>query len=150
MNVVITNHAKPEWANGQPTGKDTFDGYGKSDYLLDLVLEVSKRGKERYATVRKTRLEESFPEGESFVISYDEIANRYGREVLERTSVAVTLASAEQIAEAERLVELLKISQEQVEKWWENEKATSWVEMPATRMQACIEYMNKRIQGAIK
>ena len=150
MNVVIINHAKGQWLNGQPSGRDTFAGYSKADYLLDLVIEVQKRGKDRYGVVRKTRMEEAFPEGESFLFSYDEIAKRYGREDLERTVTTVVLATAQQIAEAERLVALLKIDQETVEKWWEKEKASSWEEMPESRMSACIEYMTKTIQGVSK
>ena len=92
MNVIITSHSKAEWKNGAPTGVNTFDCYGKLDYLFDLVFEIQKRGKERVGIVRKTRCV-GFEEGEVFPFSYDEIANRYGREVLERSASQEVLAS---------------------------------------------------------
>ena len=51
---------------------------------------------ERVGVVRKTRIE-AFPEGEVFPFCYQEIASRYGREVLERDSVAQELATPDQI-----------------------------------------------------
>jgi hypothetical protein len=83
MNVIITSHAKGEWKNGAPTGTDTFDCYARLDYLFDLVFQIQKRGKDRVGIVRKTRCI-GFEEGEVFPFSYEEIADKYGREVLER------------------------------------------------------------------
>lgn len=115
MNVVITSHAKGKWVRSKDAkGKEvavqegnTFDCYGRLDYMFDLMFEVEKRGKERVGIVRKTRVA-AFPEGEVFPFSYDVIADRYGRAILERDAVAVPLATAEQVAEILGILDGLK------------------------------------------
>jgi hypothetical protein len=146
MNVIITSHAKGEWKNGAPTGTDTFDCYGKLDYLFDLVFQIQKRGKERVGVVRKTRCQ-GFEEGEVFPFSYEEIALRYGRDVLERTATPEQIASAEQVADIRRLVEVLKVSSDTTDKWLDKAGAERWEEMPAEAIQKCIDHLNKTIAG---
>jgi hypothetical protein len=105
MNVVLISRAKDSWVRGKDaSGKDvaaqdgiTFDFFGRSDYIFDLVIEVSRIGKVLKGRVRKSRIE-AFPLEDRFDFSYDEIANRYGRDVLERKSVTVELATKEDIA----------------------------------------------------
>jgi hypothetical protein len=147
MNVIITSHAKGEWKNGAPTGTDTFDCYGKLDYLFDLVLNLQKRGKERVGKVIKTRIA-GFEESEVFPFSYDEIANRYGRDVLETDAVPQSLATAEQVAEVVRLVELLKVPAETQEKWLDKALAANWAEMPADSIGKCIDWCKSQINNA--
>jgi hypothetical protein len=146
MNVIITSHAKGEWKNGQPTGTDTFDCYARLDYLFDLVFQIQKRGKERVGIVRKTRCQ-GFEEGEVFPFSYDEIAGKYGREELERGAKAESLASAEQVAEITRLVDLLKVPSETTDKWLEKAMADSWAEMPADAISKCISSLTNKLAG---
>lgn len=146
MNVIITSHAKGEWKNGQPTGTDTFDCYNKLEYLFDLVFYIQKRGADRVGIVKKTRVE-SFPEGETFPFNYDEIATRYGRDVLERRAKSQTLATTEQVAELNRLVELLKIPQETQDKWLDKAQAETFAEMPTESVQACIDHLTKQVRG---
>lgn len=146
MNVIITSHAKNEYGDGMKVTGQTYDCYKKLDYLFDLVFEVQKRASDRIGVVRKSRLE-SFPDGESFPFSYEEIARKYGREILERDSVAQQLASPEQVAEAERLVELLKVEPETVKKWLDKALSETFAEMPEESIQKCIEYMNGKIKG---
>ncbi len=147
MNVIITSHAKGEWKNGQPTGIDTFDCYAKLDYLFDLVFNIQKRGTDRVGIVKKTRVE-SFPEGDIFPFTYDEVATRYGRQILERAAKSETLASVEQVAELNRLIELLKTPEEVQDKWLDKAQAESFAEMPETAVAACIEHLNKQVRGA--
>src|SRR5438445_393207 len=83
----------------------TFDCYDKLDYLFDLIFEIQKRGSNRIAIIKKTRIE-GFPESENFPFSYDEIAIRYGKEILERDSIAQKLATPTQIQELKHFIEL--------------------------------------------
>lgn len=144
MNVIITSHAKGEWKNGQPTGTDTFDCYAKLDYLFDLVFMIQKRGSERVGVVKKTRID-AFPEGEVFPFSYDEIANRYGRDVLERKANTEQLATADQVAELSHLAELLKVPEETTDKWLDKAGAESFKEMPTAAAAKCIDYLKAQI-----
>ena len=146
MNVIITSHAKGEWKNGAPTGIDTYDCFNKLDYTFDLWLQIQKRGKERVGIVRKTRCA-GFEEGDVFPFSYDSIADKYGRSVLERTAVAETLATAEQVAEIVRLVDLLKIPSEVTTKWLDKALAETWAEMPADAIAKCIDHLRAQVSG---
>lgn len=142
MNVIITSHAKGEWANGAPTGKDTFDCYNKLDYLFDLCIEAKLQGPNRVGSVRKTRIA-GFEYQEIFPFSYDEIANRYGREILERNATPQELATPEQVAEIESLLSDRTNAAELKEKWLDKAGAENWAEMPQDAMQKCIEFLKK-------
>lgn len=152
MNVIVTSHAKSEYSIGTgANGKkemvligQTFDCYKKLDYLFDLVFEIQKRGKERVGVVKKTRIE-SFSDLESFPFSYDEIANRYGREVLERDAIAQVLASKEQVQEIKSLIDLLKVSEETYQKWLSKSDSERFEEMPSDSIQKCIDFLRGKI-----
>lgn len=148
MNVIITSHAKPKWIRSKDAkGKDiitedgqTFDCYGRLEYLFDLVIEIQKRGKDRVGIVRKTRID-TFPEGDTFVFTYDEIANRYGREALEKEAEPQTLATVDQVAQLNHLIHLLSFPNEEVQKWLAKAGAESFAEMPADAAQKCINFL---------
>lgn len=146
MNVIITSHAKNEYGQGMVVLGQTFDCYKKLDYLFDLVFEIQKRGKERVGIVRKTRIKE-FPDGDVFPFSYDMIADRYGRSILEKDSVAEVLASKEQVTELFRLIDLLKIPEEVYTKWLDKANAEKAEEMSSETIQKCIDHLNSKIKG---
>lgn len=148
MNVVITSHQKNLYAPGaamQVTGK-TFDGPKGLDYMFDLVFEVTKRGAgdraERVGVVRKTRIE-AFPEGEVFPFCYQEIASRYGREVLERDSVAQELATPDQIRAITEGLDARKDGQDLLEKWLTKADAETLAEMPRDAAAKCVAFLMK-------
>jgi AAA domain len=151
MNVIITSHAKPEY---KMIGKEltllgnTFDCYKKMDYMFDLILEIQKRGKERVAVIKGSRLEE-FNEDEVFPFNYDEICNRYGKEILERDCVSVELATPDQIKELQRLISLLHIEQSEVDKMLKKEEVESFEYMSNEYIQKCIGYFATKIQGEV-
>lgn len=145
MNVIITSHAKNEYGQNMAVLGQTFDCYKKLDYLFDLVFEVQKRGKDRVGLIKKSRIE-AFPDGEQFPFSYDEIANRYGREVLERSAVAEVLASKEQVDHLKHLIEIFKEPEEVTQKWLDKAEAVSFDEMNATQIEKCIKFMENKIK----
>lgn len=143
MNVIITSHAKNEYGNNMAVLGQTFDCYKKLDYLFDLVFEVQKRGKERIGFIKKTRIE-SFPDGETFPFSYDEIAKRYGREILERDAVAEKLATKEQVLRLKSLIDLYKEPEEVVQKWLDKANATTLDEMNESVISKLINHMESK------
>ena len=147
MNVIITSHAKNEYGANLAVLGQTYDCYKKLDYLFDLVFEIQKRGPDRVALVKKTRCE-TFPEGEVFPFSYDEIAHRYGKKILEKDAVAQKLATKDQVSEINRLIELLKVPEETIEKWMKKAESQSFDEMNYDYIQKCIEFLKKQISGA--
>lgn len=146
MNVIITSHAKNEYGQNMAVLGQTFDCYKKLDYLFDLVLEIQKRGKERLGVVKKSRIEQ-LTDGEQFKFSYNEIASRYGRDVLERDAVAQELADETQVREIVRLIDLIKVPEETYQKWLDKASSEKWEEMPRDAIQKCIDFLKSKIQG---
>ena len=97
MNVIITAHAKPEYGDDMKKIGTTFDGWKRLPYIFDLVLQLDKpTPSKRFARVAKTRIK-GFPDGETFEWNFDELTKRYSVEELERTAVAIEVASDEQV-----------------------------------------------------
>lgn len=146
MNVIITSHAKNEYGPGMTVIGQTFDCYKKMDYLFDLILEIQKRGKDRVAIVKGTRFEE-FKEDEIFPFSYEEISNRYGKEILERECISQALATSDQIKEMKHLIEVLHLGQDVIEKMLKKEEVEDWEYMSSEYIQKCINHAKSKIQG---
>jgi len=140
MNVIITCHSKNEYGTNMTVLGQTYDGYKKLDYLFDLVFEIQKRGAERIAITRKSRIE-SIPDGESFPFSYEEIAARYGREILERDAIPVELATDEQVKQLKQLMTANKISNEVGQKLLDRANSESFNEMTKDAIQKCIDFL---------
>ena len=143
MNVIITSHAKNEYGPNMAVLGQTFDCYKKLDYMFDLILEIQKRGKERVAVIKGSRLD-GFPEDESFSFSYDEMANRYGRDSLERNAVAEKVASKEQVDRLKYLIDLYKEPQEIVDKWLDKAHAETLEEINEEIILKLIAYMENK------
>lgn len=146
MNVIITSHAKNEYGQNLSVLGQTFDCYKKLDYLFDLVFEIQKRGKDRVGVVKKSRIE-SFPDGDHFPFSYAEIAKRYGTDILEKDAETQSLATEAQVKEIKRLVDLLKVPDETVQKWLSKANSEVFSEMPQDSIEKCIEHLKSQIKG---
>lgn len=145
MNVIITCHAKNEYGANLAVLGQTFDCYKKLDYLFDLVLQLQKRGKQKVALVKKSRIE-TFEDSETFSFSYNEIAKRYGREILERDSEAQELATPTQLADLIHLIEQFKIPIDTVQKWLDKASATELTDLPKDSAQKIIDHLTKQIK----
>lgn len=151
MNAVFIAHEKPLWGlmNGkrEEIGK-TFDGWEKLEYDLHFVLQIAKIGTGesaiRKAHVGKSRLT-GFPEGASFAWSYAEFSARYGRDVIEREVKQIILANDEQLAEITRLLEIVKLPEGMVEKWFKAASVDIWSEMDADKITACITALKGKL-----
>ena len=143
MNILITCHSKTEYGSNLAVIGNTYDGYKKLDYLFDLVFEIQKRGADRVALIKKSRIA-GLPDGESFPFSYDEIAERYGRDVLERDAVAQELATDEQVVELKRLISSLKISPDVWSKWLAKSESETFYEMPRDSIEKCISFLTSK------
>ncbi len=145
MNVIITAHSKNQYGNKLEVLGQTFDCYKKLDYLFDLVFRIEKVGKNRKAIIEKTRIE-AFPEFECIPFTYDEIAKRYGKDILERMAIPQLLAGIQQITELERLIKLLNIPDTTTVKWLTKAQAATFGEMKKDDINQCILYL----EGLIK
>jgi hypothetical protein len=143
MNVILTCHAKNEYGDNLKVIGTTFDGYKKLDYLFDLVFEIQKRGKNRVALVKKSRIE-AFEDAEVFPFSYEEVAKRYGKEILERDSKPQELASADQLIEYHRLIELFHVEPAIREKWLERCHASTPQELSKDAIEKIINHLQSQ------
>ncbi len=146
MNVILTCHSKNEYGQNLAVLGKTYDGYKKLDFLFDLVFEIQKRGKDRVGIVKKSRIE-SFSDGETFPFSYVEIAKRYGKDILEQDAVPEVIATPEQIQELKRIIDLLKVPQETVDKWLDKSNSISFDEMPEEVILKCIAHLKKQMEA---
>lgn len=151
MNVVLICHQKDEW--GQDAKGDrvqtgvTFDCWDKIEYELDLAFQVIKQGASRYGVVRKSRLL-GFPDREKFPLSYEEFALRYGKDVIEKAVATITLATTEQVAEIERLAAVIKMSDDEKQKWLTKASASEWNELSTEQATKAIAALLAKINPA--
>lgn len=143
MNVILICHEKAMWKNGEQIG-ETFDGYDKMAYELDLTLQISKRGPERIATIRKSRLE-GFPDGDTFEWSYSEFARRYGRDKIESTVSTLTPSSDDQVSRLKHLIDLGVVDAATTTKWLEKAGVDKWSDMDSDTIQKCIDFLSKKV-----
>lgn len=143
MNVIITSHSKDKFGNEMAVIGQTFDCYKKIDYLFDLVFEVQKRGDQRVAITRKTRLEE-FPDNETFNFCYEEFEKRGGKEMFEKEAKVEKLASREQVQHLRYLIDLYKEKEETIDKWLAKAKVDSFDEMNEDMIQKIIDHLESR------
>jgi hypothetical protein len=152
MNAVVIAHQKDLWGKDDKGNREvigmTFDAYEKLEYDLHLVLRIAKIGAganaKRSAYAGKSRLT-GFPEGERFDWSYPEFAARYGKDVIEKEAVPVVLASAEQVAEVKRLLEIVKLPDGTVDKWLIKASVDSIEEMSSETITACITHLQGKL-----
>jgi hypothetical protein len=148
MNVLLIAHSMPEW--GMVEGKreqigDIFDAWDRLEYELHLCLQVTEQGKSRYASVRKSRLEQ-FPKGERFPWSYDEFADRFGRGVIEADAMTVKLAPGPLVAEIEKLLTVVKVPEGWEHKFLSDNDAETWAEVTEVAAEAVIKRLRANIE----
>lgn len=147
LNIILVCHSKTKW---ERRGKDiidtgsTFDGYDKLEYILDLWVELNKGGKT--FTVKKSRVQ-SLIQGDSYPLSYEKFAELYGKEIVERESVPVTLANSAQLTQLAGLIEALNITEEQQEKNLKKLNADTWAELTESDIQIVIESLQNKIKS---
>ncbi|WP_428937429.1 AAA family ATPase [Fontivita pretiosa] len=144
MNVVVTAHAKKEYGSNLAVLGQTFDGWRQLDYWFDLVIELGKKGRKRLAKVVKTRVD-SFPDEDVFEWSYDAIRKRYDIAMLEKQAQAVQLASGQQVREMKELLNIVRLPEGTVDKWFAKAGVEVWEDMPADAIGKCIQYVKNRL-----
>jgi len=152
MTVILVCHQKDKWIR---QGKElimegsTFDGYKKLDYELDLWLETKLIGTTRYATVVKSRID-GFPVGTDIDLDFASFEKLYGKAVVEGPVKPIVLADASQVAEIKRLVELLKVPEDEFDKWLTKAQATEVEDLSKENATKMLEFLTKKIKGESK
>jgi len=147
MNIWFICHETAEWGlvNGQraEVGR-VADVWDKLIYELDLAIQASKRGPQRVAIVKKSRLT-AFPDGETFPLDYSEFAARHGKEAVEAGAESITLALPEQVAEVVKLLEIVKVADADIQKGFDKAGVTTWAEMTTEQITVWQNFLKKKI-----
>jgi len=153
MNIWFVAHESPEWGVNPTTGQREETGkipdvWDKLVYELDIGLKVQRRGNlfPAFGIVHKSRLL-GFPQGDSFQLDYVTFAARYGKNFIEGTTKQMVLASSEQVAEIVRLVGLLKVTPEDIEKVLTKAGADKWEELSDKQAAEMISRLTIKING---
>jgi GTPase SAR1 family protein len=149
MNVVFVAHEVSEWGKDEKTGNrveigKTADVWDKLIYELHLTLQCQKRGPQRVAVVRKSRLL-GFPEADSFELDYSKFATRYGKDFIEKESTPIVLATAEQVTEINRLLSIVKVDPEEISKQLTKAGAEKFEELNTDQAAGAIAWLNKKL-----
>lgn len=146
MNVIITSHQKDVYGNGFSKIGVTFDSMKGDDYLFDLVFRIVKKGNERFAINEKERAEpgqQKFPE--EFIWSYENFLKFYGKEIIEKESTPLDMATPEQVSRIKKLIDFVKVDQEEINKWFAKADVSEWDEMTSEQINKCIAFVEKRL-----
>jgi hypothetical protein len=151
MNVWFVAHDTAEWGIDPKSGQRTElgripDVWDKLIYELDLTLHAQKRGPARTALVRKSRLL-SFVDQDQFPLEYAEFAQRYGQEFIEAAPTRVIMATAAQIEKINALLNVVKVSEADVQKVLTKANAETWAELETVQAAKTIEWLEKKLKA---
>lgn len=155
MNVWIVCHELPKWemkdGERQEVGKIP-DIWEKLSYDLHIqlrVVQVSKGNRE--VIIGKSRLE-GFTEFDRFYlqksgedVAYKNFTERYSKDFIESEVKPVTLATVEQCAEIRRLLEVVRIPEDEQEKWFSKAGVQTFEELTADQATGVTEYIKKKL-----
>lgn len=148
MNVLFIAHSKSEWGNDGKGDRveigQTFDCWDKLEYELHLALEIIKQGPTRKARVRKSRLQ-GFPDADVFEWSYPKFSERYGKDIIEKTSENIVLATKEQVEEINRLLSIVNTPQATVDKWKAAAGAETFSEFTTDQASGVIKALTNKL-----
>lgn len=150
MTKIIICHTKEKWEGEGDDRKRTgmtFDGWEKLEYILDLWCESRRVGKEAVMTVRATRYKQ-FPLGTEIPMSYHAFAKFYGENIMDKASVPIVLSAPEQTAEIKRLIGMIKMSEDEVDKWLTTNKAQEVEDLTKAGADAFLIFLTDKIKGA--
>lgn len=150
LNVIFIAHQKEIWGLNDKKQREVV-GYGadaqdKLEYDLHLVLRIAKQGSTRYAYIGKSRLP-SFPEGERFEWSYQNFADRYGHDVIEKEAKPLVLATEDQIKELHRLLSIVKMPDDWEGKIFKAAGVDAWEEIDSDKIESVFTMLKKRLTG---
>lgn len=147
MNIWFVCHETAEWGvvNGQraEVGR-VADVWDKLIYELDLAIQAVKRGPQRIAIVKKSRIA-AFPDADSFPLDYAEFAARHGKDSVEGDVGSITLATPAQIAEVHKLLDLVKVTEAEIEKGFAKAGVQTWEEMTTEQITTWLNFLKKKI-----
>ena len=151
MTVIIVCHAKDKWTReGKELIKEgtTWDGPEKLDFDLDLWIETRAVDSSWYATVKKSRVE-SFKLGATFPLDFETFKKMYGAAVVDRPIKPIVLASADQVKQITHLIEVLKMTEEEVGKLLVKAQVTEVADLSEENAGKFLTFLKDKIDGKV-
>ena len=152
MNVILICHQKDKWERREREliyAGSTYDGYKKLHYELDLWLQTKMVGTKRYATIAKSRID-AFPAFTDINLDFPTFEKLYGASVIDEEVAPIVLATPEQLTEIQRIVDLLKIPQEDLDKWLAKAQAVELDDLSKENATKFLEFLTKKLKGDSK
>lgn len=148
MNVILICHEKPLYSDDKNKSiiGTTFDGWDKIDYELDLAVNISRQGGSYYANIAKSRVED-FKYGGQVPWSYKSFSELYGKDIIEKDSEAIELATPDQMSELKELLGKWTPPEGWVAGTLEAAKAEKFSEVDKNKMSKILEYINNKLKG---
>lgn len=145
MNVIVTAHEKTKYEKNVEMGK-VSDINDKMEYSLGSVINLKRMGDKVKAYIEKSR----YPELKTFeLIDFDDgyktLCDRLGKKLFERDVNPEELATTEQIVEFNRLIEVLNVPDEMVQKYIINARSTTREQMNREIMQKTIDHLLSKV-----
>ncbi len=145
MNIVFTSREKDKWLkvgseSTNAAGETIYDCSPNSGYEFDLVLKVQSVGKNKIAKVEKTRIE-GFELFEQFDFTYEQIAAKYDKNILEKDFVPFDIVSAETLVTLKNAFKRQNYSQEQIKGILSKNNLSSFSELSEAKAVRYIEQL---------
>lgn len=152
MNIWFICHETAEWGmvGGQRTEVGRVpDCWDKLIYELDLAVQAVKRGPQRIAVVKKSRLI-AFPDADTFPLDYAEFASRHGREAVESEAGQIALATPEQVEEVAKLLTLVQVPEADIAKGFAKAGVEKWEEMTGDQITKWLNFLRTKVAAVAK
>lgn len=146
MNVIVTAHQKDVYGTNFSKIGVTFDSMRGDDYFFDLIFRIEKKGTDRMAITVKERAvptENKFPE--EFIWNYENFIKFYGKDIIEKDSTPVNMASEEQVKRINELIKIISVEEEIINKWFTKADVDDFSEMNESQISKCIEYLESKL-----
>lgn len=146
MNVILTAHQKDLYEGMTKTGVGPDSG--KNDmHMFDYAFRVRIDNGKLIAQTVKERAEigeQKFPK--EFEWSYENFCKYYGKEEIEKESAPVALATPDQVIELAKLVSVVNVDKDEIQKWLDKADVDEFSEMTGDQIQKCIDHVKKKLQ----
>lgn len=149
MNVLIIAHAKDKW-EGQ--GKDrkctgtTFDAWPKLGHDINLQAEAIRIGAVTFMRIVRSKYA-ALIRGQEIPMSYDAFAKAYGKDVMERKSEGLIIATPDQVSEILKLTGILKMTQDELDGWLNKAEAEEVQDLSKENADKFIKFLDKKRKG---
>jgi AAA domain len=152
MNVILICHQKDKWERREREliyVGSTYDGYKKLHYELDLWLQTKMVGTKRFATIAKSRID-AFPAFTDINLDFPTFEKLYGASVIDEEVAPIILSTPEQVDQIKKLVEAIRITEEEMDKYLAKLQATEIEDLSKENATKLLEYLTKRSKGEAK